>query len=489
MHASLLLQLSLVAGHVERLRAAIQEIPSDEQRQLELALPPSSIISQFLFGAHRGSAMGMTFAFVVSLILLPIGILTFVQVRFLPYHSAWVTGWHRLLIFVDLLVIWLLWPRIVRAPQPAQAHNEADERTRCRAVGARRCAAPWPRTRDVARQQGSSTTTVLIERLAVWARNEAARFPRRLGRHPGLLAISLVTIVFVTFIARIPESAAPVAAGSGDPCQDGALADEARAPAAAPVEYAGSEACRPLLIWRYFKRVRLPVALVSAPPRIDYCLTYLLFEAPTTPLNMRRNLSVRNARLVPAEPSAADIRELGEKEAWNQVGRGLDLKGRDLRFADFSGSDLRKSDLRGADLFGANLASAKLRYATAADVPVTEYDGCSKALQVGVDDQTYCRTRISDAKLQAADLRDASFWRTAMERADLSYGKLERAVLDHADLAGGDLQYADLRGARLSALASMTPSSSRRVSMVRTCPAHGLATRTSRRPTCRWPCC
>ena len=46
---------------------------------------------------------------------------------------------------------------------------------------------------------------------------------------------------------------------------------------------------------------------------------------------------------------------------------------------------------------------------------------CSKALQVSVDDQTYCRTRISDAKLQAADLRDASFWRTAMERADLSY--------------------------------------------------------------------
>ena len=204
-----------------------------------------------------------------------------------------------------------------------------------------------------------------------------------------------------------------------------------------------------MLIWRYFERVRLPVTLVSAPPRIDYCLTYLLFEAPTTPLNMRRNLTVRNARLVPAEPSAAEIRELGEKEAWSQVGRGLDLKGRDLRFADFTGSDLRKADLRGADLFGVNLASAKLRYATAADVSVTEYDGCGKALQVTVDDQTYCRTRISNSKLQAADLRDASFWRTAMERVDLSYGKLGTAVLDHADLKEGNLQFADLRGAHL----------------------------------------
>ena len=298
--------------------------------------------------------------------------------------------------------------------------------------------------------KSSSTTTVVVERLGAWARNEAARFPRRLGRHPGLLAISLVTVVFVTFIARIPESAAPVAAGSGDPCKDDALADEGAAPAVEPVGYAGSEACRPLLIWRYFKRVRLPVALVSAPPRIDYCLTYLLFEAPTTPLNMRRNLSVRNARLVPAEPSAGDLRELGEKEAWSQVGRGLDLKGRDLRFADFSGSDLRKADLRGADLFGANLASAKLRYATAADVPVTEYDGCSKALQVEVDDQTYCRTRISDAKLQAADLRDASFWRTAMERVDLSYGEAGDGGAGPCRPEGSsDLQYADLRGGRL----------------------------------------
>ena len=93
---------------------------------------------------------------------------------------------------------------------------------------------------------------------------------------------------------------------------------------------------------------------------------------------MRRNLSVRNARLVPAEPSAGDIRELGEKEAWSQVGRGLDLKGRDLRFADFSGSDLRKADLRGADLFGANLASAKLRYATAAMCPPPSTTGAAR---------------------------------------------------------------------------------------------------------------
>ena len=208
----------------------------------------------------------MTFAFVISLVLLPLGILTFVQVRFLPYHSEWVTGWHRVVILADLLVIWLLWPRIVRAaPAPARANETDEQRAPPRGWGdaLRRSLA---QTRDVARRQNSSTTTVVVERLGAWARNEAARFPRRLGRHPGLLAISLVTVVFVTFIARIPESAAPVAADSGDPCQDGALADGARAPAAEPVGYAGSEACRPLLIWRYFKRVRLPVALVSAPP-------------------------------------------------------------------------------------------------------------------------------------------------------------------------------------------------------------------------------
>jgi uncharacterized protein YjbI with pentapeptide repeats len=451
MHANLLLQLGLVAGHVARLRAAIQGIASDEERRLERALLPSSIISQFRFGDRRGSPFGMLLylAFVISLILLPIGILVFVQVRFLPYHSEWVTWWHRGLIFADLCLIWLLWPRIVRtsAAQPPLEVEEAGPLPRGWGEALRRSLRA---SRVEGRRRGRSTAIVLAERVAAWARKEGARFPRRLRSHPGVLATSLVSIVFVSLIATMPDSAAPVQASSGDPCKDDASPDAAEVAAAEPVAYPqASETCQPWLLWRYFERVQLPAALKTAPPRTDYCLTYLLFEAPTTPLDMRRNLRVRNAKLVLAEPSAAQIKDLGEREAWGQIGRGVDLKGRDLRFADFSGSDLRKADLRGADLLGVDLVSANLRHATAADVPTTQYDGCDKALRVDVNDQTYCRTRISNANLGNADLRYANFWKTSMESVDLSYAKLEKAALNEADLRRGSLISADLRGANL----------------------------------------
>ncbi len=450
MHANLLLQMSLVAGHVRGLRDAIEALASDEERRLEQALPPSSIIGQFLFSHPRGTPIGMTYlALASSLILLPIGILVFVQVRFLPYHSEWVTGWHRGLVFADLLLIWLVWPRIVRAPAPPtpQKAEEADPLPRRWSEAVRRSLAA---SRAKAKQRKSGTAIVVAEGLAGWAKEEARRLPDRFGRHLRLLAISLMTVVFVSLIATIPRSAAPVQVAAGDPCAGDAGPDAAQVTIAEPVPYPkAGDSCRPWQFWRYFERVQLPVTQITAPPRIDYCLTFLLFEAPTTPLDMRRNLRVRNTRLVLAEPTPAQIGDLGEKEAWEQTGRGLDLKGRDLRFAEFSRSDLRKADLRGADLFGADLAFANLRHAQAADVSVTEYDGCDPALQVEVDHQAFCRTRLSDATLSNADLRDTNFWKTGMEHVDLRYAQLARAGLNQADLNGSDLRASDLQGANL----------------------------------------
>jgi uncharacterized protein YjbI with pentapeptide repeats len=453
MHANLLLQLGLVAGHIRRLRAAIEKIASDEERELERALLPSSMISRFLFGGRQGSPFGLVLylVFVVSLIVLPIGILIFVQIRFLPYHSASVTWWHRGLIFADLAVIWLLWPGIVStsAAQPPPELKEAGPLPRRWGEAVRHSLA---KAREEAQQRNSSTAVAVVGRLAAWARNEAARLPRRVRSNPGLFTTSLITVLFVSLIVTIPGSPAPVQASSGDPCEDEASADRpeptAAEPASSPQEQT-SQSCKRWQFWRYFERLQLSVS----PPRTDYCLTYLLFEAPTTPLEMRRNLRVRNVKLVLTEPSAADVAKLGEKQAWDQIGRGLDLRGRDLRFADFSRSDLRKADLRGADLFGANLAFANLGHATAADVEVSEYDGCSEALRVAVsvdgNEKEFCRTRISHAILNNAKLQHVNFWKTSLDHASLKYAELERAALNEADLHGGDLDGARLQGANL----------------------------------------
>jgi hypothetical protein len=144
-------------------------------------------------------------AFVISLILLPIGILVFVQVRFLPYHSEWVTSWHRGLVFADLILIWLLWPRIVRASgaRPPPEPEETGPLPRRWGDALRRSLAD---SRAEATRRGSSTAIVICGQLAAWARNEAGRFPGRIGHNPGLLTMSLVTAVFVSLIVTIPQS-------------------------------------------------------------------------------------------------------------------------------------------------------------------------------------------------------------------------------------------------------------------------------------------
>ena len=46
----------------------------------------------------------------ITLALAPVLLLLMIQIKFLPYHSEWITWWHRILLFVDLALVWTLWP-------------------------------------------------------------------------------------------------------------------------------------------------------------------------------------------------------------------------------------------------------------------------------------------------------------------------------------------------------------------------------------------
>jgi hypothetical protein len=49
-----------------------------------------------------------------SLIIGPIALLVLFQLQFLPYHSEWITNWQRIAVVIDLVLLWILWPRIAR---------------------------------------------------------------------------------------------------------------------------------------------------------------------------------------------------------------------------------------------------------------------------------------------------------------------------------------------------------------------------------------
>jgi uncharacterized protein YjbI with pentapeptide repeats len=367
-HALLLIQLDILAARGRQLRTAGMA-PAGWYG-------PPFVLSQHVLGGIKGLLRPLVHAAIaVSLILLPLGLLLFVQVRFLPYHSDAVTLWHRLLIVLDLGLVWLLWPRILRA----SAEN--------------------PRATD-------------------GRRRPAARMLRLVDRRWALFALTLAILLFSNVYATVPPHVATAAAA-----QD------------------GSDASVPSVI-----ASRLHHVLIEVP-------TDFLFEAPSTLLNMRRNLRISNAELIGRAPPESAVVELGTEQAWQEHALGIDLRGRDLRYADLSSSDLRKADLRGADLTGAKLQSADLRYADAGDVLLKDAVACAKGLvvwlEMGGEEVPVCRTRLTAASLQNADLRQARLRRAELSRADLSNARLEDSDLDSAVLSDARLQEAAMQGANL----------------------------------------
>ncbi|WP_139015893.1 pentapeptide repeat-containing protein [Ensifer aridi] len=170
-------------------------------------------------------------------------------------------------------------------------------------------------------------------------------------------------------------------------------------------------------------------------PRRVPILTYLLLEAPDTPLGLRRNIFLPQENFVVERPTDDQVARLGLRQAWREFGRGISLIGRDLRYADLSGVDLRKADLRAAIMTGVDLSDAKLDFADLSELPKVVVSGCIKGRW-----SFGCRT-----VLDLADLSKSTFRYTMMNGASLNAVKAAKANFEGADLGGTDLNLADLR--------------------------------------------
>jgi hypothetical protein len=117
LHLYVLMQLYLLARSLRVFDDQLQDawMPMADRRivrtqldkfvftQLLIAAPDSSIIRVLL-------RLAVWLSFVVAPILLLLGF----QLRFLPYHSVPVTYIHRLTLLLDVVLLWLMWPRISR---------------------------------------------------------------------------------------------------------------------------------------------------------------------------------------------------------------------------------------------------------------------------------------------------------------------------------------------------------------------------------------
>jgi len=89
-----------------------REIREGIRRQL-----PSNIFVQFLAGPSdvRNSGFGQLLKVIVwvTLVFAPVALLLELQVQFLPFHHLLLTWEHRLVLLLDIVLIWWLWKKIL----------------------------------------------------------------------------------------------------------------------------------------------------------------------------------------------------------------------------------------------------------------------------------------------------------------------------------------------------------------------------------------
>jgi uncharacterized protein YjbI with pentapeptide repeats len=121
-HLYLLLSLKLLADQVHNYIGQMEDAGLDSEAQDRARLQlPNFVVVQVLGGTssqiNSWAGKLMRFTAWLTLIAGPLILLLFAQLMFLPYHGWWVTMLHRVMVTVDLVMIWYFWRAIRRAPQ------------------------------------------------------------------------------------------------------------------------------------------------------------------------------------------------------------------------------------------------------------------------------------------------------------------------------------------------------------------------------------
>ena len=113
-HAYVLLHFNMLARKVVAFDRALRaQIDSRDVRTKLREQLPSDIFVQFLAGPTevRDGVMGLSLWLIalISLVVGPVLLLIFFELQFLPYHDEWITWWQRIIVWIDLALLWVFW--------------------------------------------------------------------------------------------------------------------------------------------------------------------------------------------------------------------------------------------------------------------------------------------------------------------------------------------------------------------------------------------
>jgi uncharacterized protein YjbI with pentapeptide repeats len=425
---NLLLHLTFLAQSLHRLNAMLAGFPDDivrEEQRLRLFPFPFSVM---LIGrpAHWRLRIPLGLMVLITMVLLPLMLLLWAQVRFLPYHDTAITWNHRVAVLIDLLLLWLFGPLMLPPVQrPASA-------------------APSHRLWRVVQHRA------LAKRFRWWA---------------GLLCLILVTVVGLVLSlagAVLPEEAMERRMAS---CLPEAWVQDYSSPTGKPVFW--------LTYWLFerpgalfYRNLRLqerdlvagePSAEVIAALRskdenkrrqgLEKITSLSLTNRDLRGAALRdvllaggdlRGANLKGAQLLRAEVFAANLSPffLSKRERCvdkAQQGEDDDACATNLQEADLGGAQLQGANLMGAWLQGANLMGAELQGANLVSANLQCADLSAAQLQ---------GANLAGARLQGAKLAGVR-----LQGANLEYARLQAAELQVAQLQGANLEYAQIGGA------------------------------------------
>ncbi|WOF74681.1 pentapeptide repeat-containing protein [Parvibaculaceae bacterium PLY_AMNH_Bact1] len=324
----------------------------------------------------------------LTLVFFPIIFLLFLQLQFLPYHDEALTWWHRLAVFIDMVLLWIFLPAI--------------------RTGA--------------------------ESLPLWDTAKAFnwRFPRLYGRRiwpRPVVFPPFVVMLFSVFIATFP----------GERVDDYTLLDT---PGLKTVfqedvtdRWALGQDVAPHNRF-YEPRFWSNTLFVADVDVIDDAVMRdeadwikagggRAWEAQRTHFLSERNL--RQAVLVNTDLRFVDF-------------SGADLRDADLRSARLRGANLQNANLEGAFLWNAKLRGAQMLGAQLGGVVL------SNVLMQGAN---LGPVNLKGASLQFAELQGADLSGAHLQGANLSNAMLQGANLSGAQLQGANLSNTMLQGADL----------------------------------------
>jgi uncharacterized protein YjbI with pentapeptide repeats len=468
---------------------------SDRDRELMRLRLKDALSAQILVGATRERRLDWLLRAIaeITLALLPIGLILAFQIKFLPYHDGWATLAHRVLLFAELAIVFVLIPLIFDAGWVFSSKKVIWQAARGAVfvsfvAVSLLLAFPGERHLDLLKNllgKGNShfceTILNVNDRLEVFLTDKdrevflahkkgppnfegrdlscgkfegnfsGFQFPRAWMRGARFADAKLNGADF--FEAQLPGADLRGADLSGAKLR-GANLNEAHLERAILHEANLDDA---QLIRTVLWNARLAGATL---------LRAILSEAELDGAILReegfKDAILREAKLGSAYLDGTQLKRVGLADM-NLEGANLlmarledadlsraNLRDADLRRANLNNAVLNDADLQGADLFEAELARAKLRNAKlqrarllGADLQHADLDG---AKLPGAD---LSLAKLQDAHLSGADLTGADLSRAQLQRADLRGADLTGAQLRGADLRGADLRGAQLQGADL----------------------------------------